>query len=47
LVALGLGAVGLFLGLKEEKANKMPGFAVKYVLSQNTTNSLISLASTT
>jgi hypothetical protein len=31
LVALGLGAVGLYLGLKKEKVAKMPSFAVKYV----------------
>ena len=45
LVALGLGTLGLCLGLKEEKVKKMPGYSVKYVVSSNTTNGLMSLAS--
>jgi hypothetical protein len=47
LVALGLGTLGLCLGLKEEKVNnKVPGYSVKYVVSSNTTNGLMSLATT-
>jgi hypothetical protein len=47
LVALGLGGLGLYLGLSEEKAAKKPSFSVKYALSSNTTSSsAISLATT-
>ena len=44
LVALGLGSVGLYLGLKQSKAASKPGLTTKYVLAQNTTNGLMSLA---
>ena len=47
LVALGLGAAGLYYGMKKDKAAKKPGFSVKYSLSSNSTNAAISLATTT
>lgn len=33
LVALGLGATGLYYGLKKEKAAKKPGVTVRYALA--------------
>jgi len=47
LVAFGLGGLGLYLGLSEKKAAKMPSFTVKYALAQNSTNSSALSLSTT
>jgi len=47
LVALGLASVGLYLGLKQDKAAKMPSYSVRYAIAQNQTNSSVSLATTT
>ena len=35
LIALGLGSIGLYFGLKQNKAAKMPSYSVKYAIALN------------